>query len=129
MLGALGLATLAAGLALLALMPLHASSAEIVWRMALCGFGFGFFQAPNNRVLLATAPRARAGAAGGMLAVARLLGFTVGTTIAASVFRLAPARRRDHRPGARRALQRRGGAGQPVAGWRRRAVSPVHEAA
>ena len=48
------------------------------WRMALCGFGFGFFQAPNNRTMLAAAPRARSGAAGGMLATARLLGMTVG---------------------------------------------------
>ena len=90
-LGAFGLAALAAGLTLLATMPAHATSVDIIWRMALCGFGFGFFQAPNNRVLLGTAPRARAGAAGGMLAVARLVGFTAGTTIAASVFRLAPA--------------------------------------
>lgn len=91
-LGAFGLAALAVGLALLATMPQHATSLAIVWRLALCGLGFGFFQAPNNRVLLATAPRARAGAAGGMLAVARLIGFTAGTTMAASVFRLAPAR-------------------------------------
>ncbi len=89
---ALGLTALAAGLTLLATMPLHATSTEIVWRMALCGFGFGFFQAPNNRAMLSSAPRARAGAAGGMLAVARLLGFTLGTTLAASVFRLLPAR-------------------------------------
>ncbi len=90
-LGALGLSALAAGLTLLATMPAQATSAAILWRMAICGFGFGFFQAPNNRVLLGTAPRARAGAAGGMLAVARLLGFTAGATLAASVFRLAPA--------------------------------------
>ena len=91
-LGAIGLTALAVGLALLATMPPHASAADIVWRMALCGFGFGVFQAPNNRVMLATAPRARAGAAGGVLAVARLVGFTAGTTAAASVFRLVPAR-------------------------------------
>ena len=58
--------------------------------MALCGFGFGAFQAPNNRTMLAAAPRARSGAAGGMLATARLLGMTVGATIVALVFRLSP---------------------------------------
>ena len=57
--------------------------------MALCGFGFGAFQAPNNRTMLAAAPRARSGAAGGMLATARLLGMTVGATIVALVFHLA----------------------------------------
>ena len=60
--------------------------------MALCGFGFGFFQAPNNRTMLAAAPRARSGAAGGMLATARLLGMTLGATVVALVFQLVPER-------------------------------------
>ncbi len=89
-LGGAGLVLLAVGLALLAAMPLHASTADIIWRMALCGLGFGFFQSPNNRTLLSAAPRRRAGAAGGMLATARLTGLTVGATLAALVFRLSP---------------------------------------
>ena len=60
--------------------------------MALCGFGFGFFQAPNNRTMLAAAPRTRSGAAGGMLAIARLLGMTLGATVVALVFHVAPDR-------------------------------------
>jgi DHA2 family multidrug resistance protein-like MFS transporter len=90
-LGSAGLAALTAGLVALALMPSHAATADIVWRMALCGAGFGFFQAPNNRTLLFAAPRARAGAAGGMLATARLTGMTGGATLAAIVFHAAPA--------------------------------------
>lgn len=89
-LGGAGLVALAAGLALLAVLPPDATTLAIVWRVALCGFGFGFFQAPNNRTMLATAPRDRAGAAGGMLATARLTGMTGGATIAALVFRVAP---------------------------------------
>ena len=89
-LGSAGLAALATGLSLLAFLPADASTPAIVWRVALCGFGFGFFQAPNNRTMLATAPRDRAGAAGGMLATARLAGMTGGATIAALVFRVAP---------------------------------------
>jgi DHA2 family multidrug resistance protein-like MFS transporter len=58
--------------------------------MAVCGAGFGLFQAPNNRILMVSAPKSRAGAAGGMLAVARLTGMTVGATLATIVFRLAP---------------------------------------
>ena len=88
-LGGIGLAALAIGLALLAVLPPDAGSIAIVWRVALCGLGFGFFQAPNNRTMLATAPRDRAGAAGGMLATARLTGMTGGATIAALVFRVA----------------------------------------
>jgi DHA2 family multidrug resistance protein-like MFS transporter len=89
-LGGAGLTALCAGLVALALLPAHASTPEIVWRIALCGLGFGFFQAPNNRTMLSTAPRDRAGAAGGMLATARLTGQTGGATLAALVFRVAP---------------------------------------
>jgi DHA2 family multidrug resistance protein-like MFS transporter len=89
LLGGFGLALLAAGLFLLADMPAGAAAGTIVWRMALCGLGFGFFQAPNNRTLLSSAPRARTGAAGGMLASARLTGQTAGATLAAILFAMA----------------------------------------
>lgn len=88
LLGGFGLAMLGAGLFLLAAMPVDAATGAILWRMALCGLGFGLFQAPNNRTLLAAAPRARTGAAGGMLASARLTGQTVGATLAAILFGL-----------------------------------------
>ncbi|HEX2941118.1 MAG TPA: MFS transporter [Rhodopila sp.] len=89
-LGTAGLAVLAAGLTLLTTLKLDANAIDISWRMALCGLGFGFFQSPNNRTLLSSAPRSRAGAAGGMLATARLTGQTTGATLAALVFGIAP---------------------------------------
>jgi DHA2 family multidrug resistance protein-like MFS transporter len=88
-LGAAGLVVLCAGLAFLASLPENPTSAEIAWRMALCGLGFGFFQAPNNRSMLSAAPLSRSGAAGGMLATARLTGQTVGAILAAISFRIA----------------------------------------
>ena len=91
-LGSVGLVTLASGLTLLVLFPSHGSSWDLIWRMALCGLGFGFFQAPNNRTLIASAPRARTGAAGGMLATARLLGQTLGAASVAIVFHTYPGR-------------------------------------
>lgn len=87
LLGGLGLLALAAGLVLLALFPASGSTAGLVWRMALCGLGFGFFQAPNNRTIMAAAPRSRSGAAGGMLSAARLLGQTLGAAGVAILFR------------------------------------------
>jgi MFS transporter, DHA2 family, multidrug resistance protein len=89
-LGSLGMVTMAAGLALLAWFPAGGSAADFIWRMALCGLGFGFFQAPNNRTLIAAAPRPRSGAAGGMLATARLLGQTLGAAAVAILFRAYP---------------------------------------
>ncbi len=89
-LGAAGLAVLAVGLAVLATLPVQATTIELVLPMMVCGLGFGFFQAPNNRTLLSSAPRQRAGAAGGMLAAARLTGMTFGASLAAIIFRFAP---------------------------------------
>jgi len=90
-LGALGLVTFASGLALLALLPASPGNADVVWRMALCGAGFGLFQSPNNRALLTSAPPERSGGASGMLGTARLLGQTTGAALAALMFSVAGA--------------------------------------
>ena len=83
-----GGAIFAIGIALLALLPTHASSLEIGAAMAVCGLGFGFYQAPNNREMIANAPRVRSGAAGGLQATARLIGQTFGAALVALVFRM-----------------------------------------
>ncbi len=88
-LGGFGLALMASGLVALSLLRPGAVDLDIAWRMALCGFGFGFFQAPNNRAMISSAPLERSGAAGGMLATARLLGQTAGAVGTAVFFALA----------------------------------------
>jgi DHA2 family multidrug resistance protein-like MFS transporter len=85
-LGSIGLVLFAGGLFALSDMGSHPASLDIVWRMALCGAGFGLFQSPNNRAMVTAAPRDRSGAAGGMLATARLLGQTIGAVAVASGF-------------------------------------------
>jgi len=89
LLGGVGLGVFACGLAALALLDPRASDLDIVWRTALCGAGFGFFQSPNNRAMVSSAPVQRSGAAGGMLATARLLGQTAGALAVAIFFHLA----------------------------------------
>ncbi len=86
LLGGCGLAVMAAGLGLLAALPAHPALLDIVWRMGICGIGFGFFNTPNNRAILMSAPRARSGGASGMQATARLLGQTIGAAVVALVF-------------------------------------------
>jgi DHA2 family multidrug resistance protein-like MFS transporter len=88
LLGAIGLAVLAAGLLLLVALPAHPSVANIIWRTSLCGMGFGFFNTPNNRAMQLAAPRSRAGGASGMASTARLLGQTVGAALVALIFSL-----------------------------------------
>jgi DHA2 family multidrug resistance protein-like MFS transporter len=92
LLGGIGLLLFAGGLLSLALMPAHAHVFDIVWRMALTGIGFGFFQSPNNRALITSAPRERSGGASGMLGVGRLLGQTTGAALVALIF----ARNAEH---------------------------------
>ncbi|MDP3252732.1 MAG: MFS transporter [Hydrogenophaga sp.] len=85
-LGGVGMAVFATGLALLALMPAQPASADMVWRMALCGVGFALFQSPNNHTIVTTAPLHRSGAASGMLGTARLTGQTLGAVMLAAIY-------------------------------------------
>ncbi len=84
-----GLGLLAIGLFAMGLSPARASAPAIAALMAVGGLGFGFFQSPNNRTMLSTAPLARSGAAGGMLATARLTGQSIGATLAAIILHFA----------------------------------------
>jgi DHA2 family multidrug resistance protein-like MFS transporter len=88
-LGGLGLALLGVGMALLAMLPPNPGVIDIVWRMAICGFGFGFFQAPNIKALMSSAPAGRSGSASGIVATARLTGQTTGAALAALCFGMA----------------------------------------
>jgi DHA2 family multidrug resistance protein-like MFS transporter len=87
-LGGIGLALLSVGMVLLATLPTEPGVANIVWRMVVCGIGFGFFQTPNLRALMSSAPPHRSGSASGIVATARLTGQTLGAALAALCFAL-----------------------------------------
>ena len=89
LLGGIGLALLTVGMSSLALMPADPSSMGIVLRMAVCGAGFGFFQSPNLKALMSSAPPERSGGASGIIGMARLLGQTSGAALVALCFGLA----------------------------------------
>jgi MFS transporter, DHA2 family, multidrug resistance protein len=88
-LGGMGLSVLTIGFVLLATLPSHPSAFDIVWRIVICGLGFGFFQSPNNRAIIVSAPRERSGSAGAIQSTARLLGQTIGAALVALIFGLA----------------------------------------
>ena len=88
LLGGLGMAVATLGLASMALLPLDASYIDAGVRMILCGLGFGLFLSPSARIIIGTAPRDRAAAAGGMLATARLAGQTLGASFAGGLLAL-----------------------------------------
>jgi DHA2 family multidrug resistance protein-like MFS transporter len=87
---AAGGVVLAAGLALCAAWPMHGSVLPLVVFTSLAGLGFGFFQTPNNRNMLLSAPKERSGAAGGMQGAARLTGQTLGSLLMGVLFTLLP---------------------------------------
>ena len=82
----IGAALGCAGLTAIAMLPLGAPLMLIGVALACSGAGFALFQTPNNRSMLQGAPHDRSGAAGGMLAVARLVGQIGGSVAVALIF-------------------------------------------
>jgi DHA2 family multidrug resistance protein-like MFS transporter len=85
-LGGAGLAILCVGLAMVATLPDHPGIPAIVWRMLVCGTGFGFFQSPNLKAIMSSAPPDRSGGASGIVATSRLVGQAVGAALVALCF-------------------------------------------
>lgn len=81
-----GAGMLGVGLLLYALLPANASVLQIVLHGILCGFGFGLFQAPNSREMMATAPREQTASASAIMAATRVGGQTCGAATVSVVF-------------------------------------------
>lgn len=87
-LGSAGMAVLFVGMMLLATMSDAPADWDVAWRMGVCGIGFGFYQTPNNLTLMTAGPPERSGAASGMMAVARTVGWSLGSALVALIFGL-----------------------------------------
>nr|WP_302830460.1 MFS transporter [uncultured Bacteroides sp.] len=85
-LGSIGMVIFGIGLYSLSSLDSDSTITGIIWRLALCGAGFGLFQTPNNSTIISSAPTNRSGGASGMMGMARLMGQTLGTTFVALLF-------------------------------------------
>lgn len=85
----IGAAGIALGMFWLIMLPADAAFFWLMAAMLMGGVGFGFFQTPNNRALLAGSPRHRSGAAGGMQATTRVFGQSFGTALVAVAFSIS----------------------------------------
>lgn len=85
---AVGATGMAAGMAWLLFLDAQTPFGWVLAAMLLAGAGFGLFQTPNNRALLAGVPQHRAAAAGGMQATTRVYGQSLGTALVAMAFTL-----------------------------------------
>ncbi len=84
-----GIAVMGLGIGLYALLP----AVPMMWMIVACagiaGAGFGMFQTPNNRAILASAPPGHMSRTSGIVSVARLTGQTSGAAMVALIFELA----------------------------------------
>ncbi|TDR50652.1 DHA2 family multidrug resistance protein-like MFS transporter [Halomonas ventosae] len=76
-----GLVLLLLGLAALAGLDAGAGVVDSLWRTALCGLGFGLFQPPNNREMMASVPRERSARASGVMSTTRTVGQSLGVAL------------------------------------------------
>jgi DHA2 family multidrug resistance protein-like MFS transporter len=76
-----GLALLFVGLASLALLEADASVIDGLWRTGLCGLGFGLFQPPNNREMMASVRRDLSASASGVMSTTRTVGQSLGVAL------------------------------------------------
>ncbi len=83
-----GLCVFTCGLVLLTQLPEHAQEWDIALRSLLCGIGFGCFQSPNNREMLANVARENSGYASGVLAIMRTFGQCLGTAFVGVILSL-----------------------------------------
>ena len=86
-----GLLLLAAGCFAISRFHQQMSDLRFVGSYLLFGLGVGTFQAPNNSVIMGSAPKRRAGTASGLLSLSRTLGQSLGIAIMASSFLLVAA--------------------------------------
>jgi MFS family permease len=71
------------GVLALALLGTDPDAVDVAWRLALIGVGQGLFAGPNSAAILAATPQSMAGTAGGVTALFRTLGFTLGPALGA----------------------------------------------
>jgi MFS family permease len=82
----IGLAIACLGLVFLSQLSAQSSTWDVIWRLALTGFGQGLFQSPNTRTMMGAAPRDAQGEASGLLATGRVIGQSTSVALTGSVF-------------------------------------------
>ncbi|PHM58518.1 putative permease of the major facilitator superfamily [Xenorhabdus sp. KK7.4] len=80
-----GIACLCIGLALLAGLPENLTIFDCLWRIAICGIGYGLFLPPNNKEMFSNVEKKRTVTASGVLSTARTAGQSIGAALVAMI--------------------------------------------
>jgi MFS transporter, DHA2 family, multidrug resistance protein len=86
LLSSAGVIVMSIGLGAIAFLPAQVSVATILWRIGLCGVGYGLFLPPNNSEILSNVPRALSSIGSGVLSTAKTIGQSLGTALVAATF-------------------------------------------
>ncbi|MBN3779261.1 MFS transporter [Burkholderia sp. Ac-20345] len=87
-LSSVGVLMFCLGIGSLTLLPAQPAVGDFLWRVALCGVGYGFFLPPNNKEMFANAAKNRTATASGVLSTARTTGQSIGAALVAVVIAL-----------------------------------------
>lgn len=82
----IGLTIACTGLILISQLNVQSTSWDVIWRLALTGFGQGLFQSPNTRTMMGAAPRDKQGEASGLLATGRVIAQSTSVALAGTIF-------------------------------------------
>jgi len=72
----------------LAMLPERVSAYDLIWRLALFGFGSGLISPANNYMAISAAPASRKGAANGILSTSMMFGQALGMVFVMAAFSL-----------------------------------------
>lgn len=87
----LGMIISALGLLLLSGLDESSGAWDVIWRLAINGFGNGMFQSPNNSAIMGSVAPRFMGIASGTIAAMRNVGMVIGIAVASAVlYTLAP---------------------------------------
>lgn len=85
---AVGMLIISAGFLFLSALDASSTSPAVIVGLTLLGVGMGFFQTPNNNLLMTSVPRSRLGVGSGFLSIVRSIGYSAGATLATTIVSL-----------------------------------------
>ncbi|WP_233161420.1 MULTISPECIES: MFS transporter [unclassified Achromobacter] len=90
LLSSAGVILMSIGLAAIAVLPAQAALISILWRVAVCGIGYGLFLPPNNSEILSNVPAPLSSIGSGVLSTAKTIGQSLGAALVAATLAIVP---------------------------------------
>ena len=81
----LGMAITGIGFLFLSTLTVNSTHVAVILGLSLLGVGMGFFQTPNNNLLMTAVPRERLGVGSAFLSIVRSVGYSIGAMLATTI--------------------------------------------